>query len=142
MSSFDELDTTPERSALMARVRQKGTAPEMAVRRLVHGFGYRYTTDNRDLPGSPDLANRKRKWAIFVHGCYWHAHEGCDRHTIPRRNRDYWVEKFRRNKERDEHVLEQLQHRGFTVLVIWECKISDDPEEVKQTKIPRLSACY
>lgn len=142
MSSSDDLDTTPERSALMARVRQKDTAPEMAVRRLVHGLGYRYTTDNRDLPGSPDLANRKRLWAMFVHGCYWHAHEGCDRHTIPSRNRDYWLEKFRRNKERDQRVQKQLQADGFTVLVVWECEIERAPDAVANRVRQELSDCY
>ena len=84
------LRTDATTSARMSRIRQSGTAPEMTIRRAVATLGLRYTVDNRDLPGSPDLANRSRCWAIFVHGCYWHRHGVCrpqsneSRHGLPR----------------------------------------------------------
>lgn len=109
----------------MRRQRQKDTKPELLVRRLVHALGHRFRLGNRDLPGSPDLANRSRRWAIFVHGCYWHAHQGCPRHTVPKRNRDFWLKKFAANRARDQRAEQLLRDRGFAVLVVWECEIND-----------------
>ena len=109
----------------MRRQRQQGTRPEILVRRIVHALGHRFRLSNRDLPGSPDLANRAGKWAIFVHGCYWHAHQGCPRHTIPKRNRDFWLKKFDDNRNRDLRVAEELRGRGLRVIVVWECETTE-----------------
>ena len=106
----------------MRRQRQQDTGPELIVRRIVHGLGHRFRLGNRDLPGSPDLANRAKRWAIFVHGCYWHAHQGCPRHTVPKRNREFWVQKFEDNRNRDLRVAEELRGCGFRVIVVWECE--------------------
>lgn len=102
---------------------QRDTKPEMLVRRAVHAEGLRYRTRNRDLPGSPDLANRGRRWAVFVHGCYWHHHEGCPRATIPRRNQSFWVAKFAANRERDARAASALRRMGFHVVELWECDV-------------------
>src|SRR3954467_8681601 len=103
------LRTDAATSARMGRVRQSGTAPEMTIRRAVSTLGLRYTARNRDLPGPPHLANRSRRWAIFVHGCYWHRHEGCHKATQPRTNTDFWLEKFSRNMARDEAARIELE---------------------------------
>ena len=122
----------------MSRQRQKDTKPEILVRRLLHRLGHRFRVGNRDLPGSPDAANRSRRWAVFVHGCYWHAHEGCPRHTIPKRNREFWMEKFRANRERDQRVAGELEADGYTVLTVWECETQDlDAVEERLRKVPR-----
>ena len=84
----------PETSARLARIPQKQTKPELIVRRELHRAGKRFRVKNRDLPGNPDIANRNRRWAIFVHGCFWHHHKGCYRATVPKRNREFWVSKF------------------------------------------------
>jgi len=84
-------------------------------------MGVRFRVSNRDLPGSPDIANRRRRWAIFVHGCFWHSHRGCVRATVPKRNRAFWVAKFAANRARDARVVRELQGRGYRTLVIWEC---------------------
>src|SRR5688500_11011359 len=97
----------------MSRQRQKDTHAEIVVRRLLHRLGHRFRTNNRDLPGSPDVANRARRWAVFVHGCYWHAHEGCPHHTLPRRNREFWLEKFAANRARDARVTRELLALGY-----------------------------
>ena len=112
-------------SARMSRIRQKGTAPELAVRRAVAGLGLRYTTNNKDLPGSPDLANRSRRWAIFVHGCYWHRHAGCHMATTPRTNTEFWLNKFARNVERDNEARAALRQAGYRVLTFWQCELGD-----------------
>ena len=117
------LRTDAATSVRMGRVRQSGTAPEMTIRRAVSTLGLRYTVRNRDLPGSPDLANRSRRWAIFVHGCYWHRHEGCHKATLPRTNTDFWLEKFSRNRARDVAARIELERRGFRVLTFWQCDV-------------------
>lgn len=120
------MDTlTPEqRSAQMAKVRSKGTKPEMRVRRLVHGMGYRYRLHRIDLPGKPDMVFGPRRKVIFVHGCFWHGHD-CSLGRIPKSRVDYWTAKIAANCARDERQLEALGAEGWRVLVIWECQLKD-----------------
>ena len=108
-------------SRRMSRVKQHGTAPELVVRNVLFGLGLRYRTSNRDLPGSPDLANRSGRWAVFVHGCFWHRHEGCARASVPRRNAAFWQAKFQRNVMRDAQAQASLKCAGWRVFVVWEC---------------------
>lgn len=115
----------PNASVRLSKQKQKNTGPELVVRRLVHGLGHRFRIENKDLPGSPDLANRSRRWAMFVHGCYWHHHEGCPRATLPKSNRKWWAEKFEGNRARDRGKASQLRDRGFTVITVWECELDD-----------------
>lgn len=122
------LRTDAETSARMGRVRQRDTGPELLVRRACRSLGLHYRTRNRDLPGSPDLANRTRRWALFVHGCYWHRHEGCPKATTPRRNSEFWKAKFAANVERDRAALMELRSRGYRVLTIWECETARPTE--------------
>jgi len=109
----------------MAGIRQESTKPELAVRSALRELGASYRISNRDLPGSPDIANRSQKWAIYVHGCFWHRHEGCARTTTPSRNRGAWEAKFAANIARDRAKLAQLEALGFRVLTIWECETTD-----------------
>ena len=113
---------TPERSALMARIRGQDTKPEMAVRRLLHGLGYRYRLHAGDLPGRPDIVFRSRRKVIFVHGCFWHQHEGCREATIPKVRTAYWQRKFQTNLERDKASLNALERMGWQAFVVWECE--------------------
>ena len=112
----------------MLRQKRSDTAPERVVRRILSTLGHRFRLDNRDLPGSPDLANRSGKWAMFVHGCYWHQHRGCPRATIPKRNRDWWKAKFRDNRRRDARKTRALEEEGYTVVTVWECETRRAPE--------------
>ncbi|MCC7410015.1 MAG: DNA mismatch endonuclease Vsr [Gammaproteobacteria bacterium] len=121
-----DLCTTIETSVRMSRVRQRATGPECVVRRILSELGHHYRTCNRDLPGSPDLANRRRRWAIFVHGCFWHAHPECNRATVPKSNRSFWLAKFKRNRERDRSAARELRRSGYRVITIWECQTTND----------------
>jgi DNA mismatch endonuclease (patch repair protein) len=105
----------------MRQVRRRDTTAELIVRRWLWNRGIRFTTHNRDLPGSPDLANRSKKWGVFVHGCFWHGHEGCKKATIPKRNTDFWKQKITGNRLRDARKEEALRQLGYKVIVIWEC---------------------
>ncbi len=121
-------------SARMARVRQKATKPELLVGKALRALGHHYRTHNRDLEGSPDFANRRARWALFVHGCFWHRH-GCSATTTPGRNREFWEAKFARNRARDQRAAEALAARGFRVLVLWECETKRAPPEELQQRL-------
>ncbi|MCZ8150089.1 MAG: very short patch repair endonuclease [Roseomonas sp.] len=118
---------TPEaRSALMARIVGRNTRPELAVRRLLHAMGYRFRTNRRDLPGTPDVVLPGRRKVVFVHGCFWHGgHAGCGRARVPQANRAYWVAKIERNRRRDAAQVRALRRQGWSVAVVWECQIRD-----------------
>ncbi len=124
------LEVDVETSIRMALVRQRDTTAELVVRRALRALGHRFRVRNRDLPGSPDVANRTRRWAIFVHGCFWHRHAGCPRTTTPKRNRSFWEAKFRANRSRDRRALVRLRRIGYKTIVVWEC----------ETERPRLLA--
>ena len=126
-------------SRRLARMPQRDTSPELAVRRHLTKAGIRYRTRNRDLPGSPDLANRRGRWALFVHGCFWHRHPDCPRATTPTRNQRFWLDKFAANTRRDERVLSELRSQGFLTAVVWECE-TVTAERLAQTLAPILAA--
>lgn len=115
------------RSRIMAGVKSKGMKPEMQVRRLLHGLGYRYRLHRADLPGRPDLVFPSRRKVVFVNGCFWHCHDGCPRVRIPVTNREYWIAKLERNHARDARNVALLQEQGWSVLTVWECQLRDLP---------------
>lgn len=117
--------TTAKRSRLMSKVRQRDTSAEMRVRRELRAMGVGYRLHAKELPGTPDIVNRKRRWAIFVHGCFWHLHEGCKRGALPQRNREMWIEKLEKNRQRDWQNVSELLDLGYSVLVVWECETKD-----------------
>ena len=111
-----------DRSANMRAIRSKDMKPELTVRRLVHGHGYRYRLHRAGLPGKPDLVFVSRRKVIFVHGCFWHAH-GCKLSHVPQSNRDYWLPKLARNVARDGKNQAELAAQRWQSLVIWECEL-------------------
>ncbi len=116
----------PERrSQIMSNIRSTGMKPEMTVRRLLHGLGYRYRLHQRNLPGKPDLVFASRRKVIFVHGCFWHQHPdpSCPIARLPKSNREYWGPKLQRNAARDVQIQNELRSLGWSVLVIWECEV-------------------
>ncbi|MBX6370464.1 MAG: DNA mismatch endonuclease Vsr [Rhodospirillales bacterium] len=120
-----DIISAERRSALMRRVRQRDTDPELVVRRVAHALGYRFRLHRRDLPGTPDLVFPKYRVALFVHGCFWHRHEGCPRATTPKSRRDYWLPKFAANVERDRRKAAALEAAGWRAVVVWECETAD-----------------
>jgi DNA mismatch endonuclease (patch repair protein) len=114
--------TPAERSALMSRVRGKDTRPELAVRRLLHGLGFRFRLHRRDLPGTPDLVLPKYNAVVMVHGCFWHGHRGCKAATVPKTRTDYWLEKIAANRRRDARDSRRLRRLGWKVVVVWQCE--------------------
>lgn len=106
----------------MSRIRGKDTRPEHVVRRVSHRLGYRFRLHRKDLPGSPDLVFPRRRKVIFVHGCFWHGHEGCPKAALPKTNAGFWRDKQHRNTNRDKQQIEKLRELGWLALVIWECE--------------------
>jgi DNA mismatch endonuclease (patch repair protein) len=125
--------STAERSEIMSRVRSKDTRPEMMVRRLVHKAGFRYRLHVSNLPGRPDLVFPKRKKVIFIHGCFWHSHAGCQHARVPKSRTSFWTAKFAANKTRDERNYYALTEAGWKVLVLWECELRD-PDLLEKIK--------
>lgn len=120
------MKTSKQRSDIMRAVPRKDTVPELRVRHCAHRLGLRYRLHRKDLPGTPDLVFPKHRTVIFVHGCFWHRHEGCRLTTTPHTNRPFWDAKFRANVERDSRKTEQLERAGWRVFVIWECETKDE----------------
>jgi DNA mismatch endonuclease, patch repair protein len=116
--------TTAQRSALMSRVKQRDTKPELLLRSLLHRLGYRFRLKVPKLPGRPDIIFRPRKKVIFVHGCFWHGHH-CKRGNLPSSNEVFWKTKIEGNRVRDARVLADLLALGWSSLVIWECECND-----------------
>lgn len=106
----------------MSRIRGKDSKPEIAVRCSAFALGYRFRLHRRDLPGTPDLVFPGHRKVVFVHGCWWHRHEGCPKSAPPKTRPDYWEAKFERNVARDALVEAKLRAAGWDVLVIWECQ--------------------
>jgi DNA mismatch endonuclease (patch repair protein) len=107
-------------------VKSKDTAPELTVRRLAHGLGYRFRLHHKDLPGRPDLVFPRLHKVLFVHGCFWHGHDCAHGARVPVQNRDYWTKKVARNRERDQAALAALVASDWRVEIVWECELKDE----------------
>lgn len=110
----------------MRSIRKKNTKPELAVRRAVHSLGYRFSLRSERLPGSPDIVLTRHRKVIFVHGCFWHQHQGCRSGRPPRIRVEYWGPKLTRNMARDAAALADLKELGWDALVIWACELTDE----------------
>lgn len=121
--------TPAERSERMRRVKSRDTSPELVVRRLLHGMGYRYRLHGSDLPGRPDIVFRRRRKVVFVHGCFWHRHPdpACPLARWPKSRLEFWGAKFESNVARDRVVMDQLARLGWRAAVVWECQLRDLP---------------
>ena len=119
------------RSMNMSHIRSKDTKPEIIVRSFLHRNGFRFRKNDKRYPGSPDVVLPKYKTIVFVHGCFWHLHDGCKYAVMPKSNVDFWKKKLYRNKERDEENQKELEEMGWNVITVWECELKKD--KVEQT---------
>jgi DNA mismatch endonuclease, patch repair protein len=116
--------TKEQRSRIMKSVGSHDTGPELIVRRLLYGLGYRYRLHLRDVPGRPDIVFPGRRKVIFIHGCFWHGHD-CDKGKLPKSHTEYWTAKIRANQERDARVIASLEHACWQTLSIWQCELKN-----------------
>lgn len=115
---------SPEtRSFNMSQIKAKDTKPEECVRKYLFSRGFRYRKNVSILPGKPDIVLPKYKTCIFVNGCFWHKHEGCKYFVWPKNNAEFWREKINSNVQRDLRQQDELQSKGWNVIVIWECEL-------------------
>ncbi len=119
------------RSQMMARIGPRHTQPELVVRRLLHHLGFRFRLHRTDLPGRPDLVLPRYRLVIFVHGCFWHRHQGCLNCTMPKTRTDFWISKFDQNVARDARTARALRRSGWRVITIWECE-TEHPSTVER----------
>jgi len=125
-------ETPEQRSRIMRAVRGSDTAPEVTVRRLLHGMGYRFRLHRRDLPGKPDLVFPGLHKVVFVHGCFWHGHDCSRGARVPKTNADYWRIKISSNRLRDAANISALEVKGWRAAVIWECELKELERLAKQ----------
>lgn len=122
------------RSRMMAGIRAKNTKPELLVRSYLHGRGLRFRLHVKTLPGKPDIVLPKYRAIVFVHGCFWHHHQGCKYAYVPNSRPDFWMQKLSQNAVRDREKANMLIKSGWRVFTVWECELRKDP--------PRLDALY
>ncbi len=113
------------RSRMMSGIRGKNTKPELIVRKALHARGFRFKLHVKELPGKPDLVLPKYRAVIFVHGCFWHRHQGCRFAVLPKSNSEFWARKLDSNRERDLLHGQQLSSLGWRVFTIWECEVDE-----------------
>ena len=133
----EERTISEVRSRNMAAIRGKDTAPELAIRRILHAMGLRFRLHRKDLPGRPDIVLPKHRTVVFVHGCFWHRHKDCRHTTTPQTRQEFWQTKFASNVERDRRNRTDLQQLGWRVIVVWECELRQ-PSDLKE----RLSGLF
>ena len=114
--------TKGQRHHIMSSVHSASTKPELALRHALWHLGFRYRTNDKRLPGKPDVLPKYRT-VIFLHGCFWHGHKDCKYYTIPKSNTDFWTAKVSRNQERDQEEWRQLEAKGWSVIIVWECQL-------------------
>lgn len=122
---------------MMSAIRSRDTKPEITVRKFLHGQGFRYRLNHKELPGKPDLVLRRRNAVVLVHGCYWHGHSNCQYATESATRREYWRQKIAANKERDARVIGELNALGWRTAVIWECALRKE-SQVALSKLERF----
>ncbi|MGO7896695.1 very short patch repair endonuclease [Rhizobium ruizarguesonis] len=118
-----DIVTKQERSAMMAKIKGKDTRPEMLVRQSLFRRGYRFRLHKLLGTARPDIVLAGRNAAIFIHGCFWHQHEGCRHYRLPRSNLEFWQEKLSKNSIRDRRNIMSLQDAGWRTALVWECSI-------------------
>jgi DNA mismatch endonuclease, patch repair protein len=121
------------RSYNMSKIRAKDTKPEMVLRKHLFSLGLRYRLHSAHLPGKPDLVFSRYKTVVFIHGCFWHGHDGCRYFVIPKTRTDWWLDKIRKNKERDNESVKKLRRMGWKILVVHECELKG-PKTIKTFK--------
>lgn len=117
------------RSYNMSKIKGKDTKPEMLVRKFLFANGFRYRLHDKKLPGKPDIVLPKYKIVIFVHGCFWHGHEGCKYFVVPKTRTEWWLNKINHNIENDQKAIIALQNEGWKILTIWECDLKNNKKE-------------
>ena len=135
-----DIKSPEERSKNMAAIHSKNTKPEIYLRKLLFARGYRYGVNSKSVPGHPDIYMKKYNTAIFVHGCFWHRHEGCKYAYMPKSRVEFWKKKFDTNMKRDAIVQKELTDKKVKVMIVWECTVKrmKKDEEFRKEKLNQI----
>ena len=135
-----DIKSPEERSKNMAAIHSKNTKPEIYLRKLLFARGYRYGVNSKSVPGHPDIYLKKYNTAIFVHGCFWHRHEGCKYAYMPKSRVEFWKKKFETNVNRDEIVRKEFLYKTVKVVILWECTINSmkNNDKFRKEKLSQL----
>jgi len=131
--------SSEHRSWNMSRIKNKDTKIEVMVRQYLFHHGFRFRKNDKRYPGKPDVVLPKYKTVIFVHGCFWHRHEGCKLATTPKTRTEFWLEKFEKNVANDKKHYEELQKMGWKVIIVWECELEKDFESTMKQIVNQIS---
>jgi DNA mismatch endonuclease (patch repair protein) len=118
------------RSFNMSRIKGKDTTPEMVVRKFLHSKGLRYRLHDRSLPGKPDMVFRKYGTVIFIHGCFWHGHDGCKYYVVPKTKTEWWENKIAKNKSNDQRAMDMIRKEEWKTITVWECDLKGNKQEI------------
>jgi len=129
------------RSYNMSQIKGKDTKPELLVRKYLHSKGFRFRLHDNRLQGKPDVVLRKYHTLIFIHGCFWHGHEGCKYFVVPKTRTSWWLHKINRNKEKDFESYTALQKEGWKIITIWECELKKDKKEKTLERLVETISC-
>ena len=137
-----DVHTQEQRSYNMSRIRSTNTKPEMQVRKFLHANGFRYKLHDKTLPGKPDIVLPKYKTVIFVHGCFWHGHEGCKYYVVPKTRTNWWLNKINGNIANDVKAIKALKKEGWKIINLWECDLKSHAVNKTFAKLPgRIISC-
>ncbi len=126
-----DVHSKTQRSYNMSRIKGKDTRPELLVRKFLHAQGYRYRLHDKKLPGKPDIVLPRYRTLIFVHGCFWHGHDGCRYYVVPKTRTDWWLNKINTNKANDTKAINALKKDGWKIITLWECDLK--PSTIERT---------
>ena len=125
LQQVPDVHTPEQRHRNMAAIHSASTKPELKLRKALWRLGFRYLTNDNNLPGKPDIVLPKYRTAIFVHGCFWHGHKECPYYVVPKTKTEFWQTKVLKNQERDQEVWRQLEAKGWSVIIVWECQLKN-----------------
>ena len=129
------------RSFNMSRIKGKNTKPEILVRKYLFSQGLRYRLYSKKLPGRPDIVLQKYHTVIFIHGCFWHGHEGCRYFVVPKTRTEWWLNKINTNRENDRKNCELLKEMKWNVITVWECSLKKKKQESTLNNILNMIKC-
>jgi len=133
--------TVENRRYNMSQIKSTNSKPEEIVRKFLFSHGFRYRKNDRCLPGKPDIVLPKYKTIIFVHGCFWHCHDGCSDFVLPKSNQDYWHPKLEKNRLRDAEHKQRLIEMGWKIIIVWECELKKQKREMRLFQLCNEITC-
>jgi DNA mismatch endonuclease, patch repair protein len=131
--------TNPQRSFNMSRIKCKNTKPEKLLKKSLWHAGVRYKSNKRKLLGKPDISLINYKLVIFVDGAFWHGYDWENRKSAIKSNRDFWIPKIERNRQRDREINHYYLSKGWTVLRFWDFEVKKELGSCVKRVVDELS---